>query len=116
MFGRLSKDKLSRSGFQLESCEDGHFWVYEKETGEDAGRLLRICRRALANFEEDTVNDIILIQCKEDLSEPELYLDGYIWQLTKRDLADIARLLFKDRQKMVKEQLSKKPENPESNN
>lgn len=105
MFGKVSKEKLARAGFQLESCEDGHFWVYEREAGEEAERLLRICRKALEGFEEEAVKDVILVQCGEDLTDPALYLDGYMWQLAKRDLSDIASLLFKDRQKLVKEKL-----------
>ncbi len=106
MFGKVTREKLERAGFQLESCEDGHFWVYEKEPGEEAGRLLRICRLALDGFEEESVKDVILIQCGADFSEPTLYLDGYLWNLSKRDLSDIAALLFKERQKMARERMN----------
>lgn len=110
MFGRVTGEKLSRAGFQLERCEDGHFWVYEKEAGEEADRLLRICRKALPDFDEDAVEDLILIQCDAAFADPTLYLDGYIWQMSERDLADIASLLFKDRQKLVKERLKQNSE------
>lgn len=103
MFSKVTKEKLSRAGFQLESCEDGHFWVYEREAGEEADRLLRICRRALEGFDEEAVQDLILVQCDAGFADPTLYLDGYIWQLSKQDLSDIALLLWKDRQKLVKE-------------
>ena len=103
MFGKLTNTKLTRAGFQLEKCEDGYFWVYEKEAGEEADRLLRICRHALEDFDEDAVRDVILIQCGADLGDPALYLDGFQWNISKRDLRDIADLLFKDRQKLVQE-------------
>lgn len=103
MFGKVTREKLSRAGFQLESCEDGHFWVYEREAGEEADRLLRVCRKALEDFDEESVRDLILVQCDAGFADPTLYLDGYIWKLSGRDLADIASLLFKDRQKLVKE-------------
>lgn len=103
MFGKVTGEKLSRAGFQLENCEDGRFWVYEREAGEEADRLLRICRKALEDFEEEAVQDLILIQCDAVFADPTLYLDGYIWKMSKRDLSDIASLLFKDRQKLVKE-------------
>ena len=104
MFGKVSTEKLTRAGFQLESCEDGHFWVYEREAGEDADRLLHICRKALENFDEETVQDIILVQCDADFANPTLYLDGYTWELSMRDLSDIVSLLWKDRQKQVRKQ------------
>lgn len=104
MFGKVSTDKLTRAGFQLESCEDGRFWVYQREAGEDADRLLRICRKTLENFDEETVQDLILIQCDADFANPTLYLDDYIWELSSRDLSDIVSLLWKDRQKQVKKQ------------
>lgn len=99
----MTREKLSRAGFQLESCEDGHFWVYEREAGEEADRLLRICRRALEDFGEEAVRELILVQCDAVFADPTLYLDGYIWKLSRRDLSDIASLLYKDRQKLVKE-------------
>lgn len=103
MFGKVTREKLTRSGFQLESCEDGHFWVYERAAGEEADRLLRICRKVLEDFGEEAVHDLILIQCDAAFAGPTLYLDGYIWNLSQRDLSDIASLLYKDRQKLVKE-------------
>lgn len=103
MFGKVTREKLSRAGFQLEHCEDGHFWVYEREAGEEADRLLHICRRALEDFDEEAVRDLILVQCDAVFADPTLYLDGYIWKLSRRDLSDIAALLWKDRQKLVKE-------------
>ena len=105
MFGKLTGAKLTRSGFQLEKCEDGHFWVYEKEVGEEADRLLHICQRTLEDFDEEAVRDVILIQCDANLTDPTLYLDGFQWKISKRDLRDIAALLFKDRQKLVQERL-----------
>lgn len=102
MFGKVTGEKLSRAGFQLESFEDGRFWVYEREAGEEADRLLRICRRALEDFDEEAVRDLILVQCDAVFADPTLYLDGYIWKLSGRDLSDIAALLWKDRQKLVK--------------
>lgn len=103
MFGKLTNAKLTRAGFQLEKCEDGHFWVYEKEAGEEADRLLLICQRALEDFDEEAVRDVILIQCDANLTDPTLYLDGFQWNISQRDLRDIAELLFKDRQKLVQE-------------
>lgn len=104
MFSKVSTEKLTRAGFQLESCEDGHFWVYEREAGEDADRLLHICQKALENFDEETIHDIILVQCDADFANPTLYLDDYIWELSRRDLSDIVSLLWKDRQKQVRKQ------------
>ena len=95
MFSKVTREKLMRAGFQLEKCEDGTFWVIEKEAGEEASRLLRICGRALANFDAETVEDLILIQCDFDFSDPTLYIDGFLWKLTKRDLADIVSLLLR---------------------
>ncbi len=98
MFFKVTNERLLRAGFKLEECEDGTFWVMEREAGEEADRLLRICGRALINFDTEAVEDLILIQCGGDLSDPTLYIDGFLWNLTKRDFVDVVFLLLKDRQ------------------
>ena len=95
MFFKVTKERLIRAGFQLEKCEDGTFWVIEKEAGEEADRLLRVCDMALINFDAETVEDLILIQCDCDFTDPVLYIDSFLWKLTKRDFADIVSLLTK---------------------
>lgn len=98
MFFKVTNERLLRAGFKLEKCEDGAFWVIEREAGEEADRLLRICGRALINFDTEAVKDLILVQCGSDFSDPTLYIDGFLWNLAKRDFADIIFLLLKDRQ------------------
>ena len=95
MLFKATNERLIKAGFQLESFEDGAFWVLEKEAGAEADRLLRICGKALLNFDGEAVRDLILLQCGSDLSDPELYIDGFLWHLTKRDLADIVLLLLR---------------------
>lgn len=97
MFFKITNERLLRAGFKQEKCEDGTFWVMEKESGEGADRLLRICGRALINFDMETVEELILLQCDSDFSDPALYIDGFLWNLTKRDFTDILFLLLKDR-------------------
>lgn len=93
LFFRVTSERLLKAGFQLEKLEDGTFWVMEREAGEEADRLLRICGKALVNFDAEAVEELILLQCGSDLSDPQLYIDGFLWDLTKRDLADIVFLL-----------------------
>ena len=95
LFFKVTKEKLTKAGFQLEQCEDGSFWFIEQEAGKEADRIFRICEKALLNFDADPVRELILIQCDVDFSDPTLYIDGFLWKLTKRDLADIVRLLLK---------------------
>ncbi len=95
MFSKVTRERLTKAGFKLEKCDDGTFWVIEKEPGEEAARLLRVCGRALANFDTEAVDELILIQCDCDFSDPTLYIDGFLWKLTKRDFADIVSLLLK---------------------
>lgn len=95
MFFKATSERLLKAGFQLEKLEDGTFWVMEREAGEEADRLLRICGKALVNFDTEAVEEVILLQCGSDLSDPELYIDGFLWHLTKRDLADIVLLLLR---------------------
>lgn len=97
LFFKVTNKRLLKTGFQLERCEDGAFWVIEKEAGGDADRLLRACGRALINFDAEAVKELILIQCGCDLSDPALYIDGFMWKLSKRDFADIVFLLLKSR-------------------
>ena len=96
MFSKVTPDRLARAGFKLEKCEDGTFWVIEREPGAEADRLLRICDMTLINFDAEAVSELILVQCGCDLTDPTLYIDGYLWKLTKRDLADIVTLLLRD--------------------
>lgn len=95
MFFKVTNERLRRAGFQLERCEDGTFWCIEREAGAEAARLLRACSRALMNFDTEAVETLILIQCGCDFSDPALYIDGFLWKLTKRDFADIVFLLLK---------------------
>lgn len=95
MFFKVTNERLIRAGFKLEKCEDGTFWVIEKEAGAEADRLLRACDRALINFDAEAVGELILIQCGCDFSDPALYIDGFLWKLTKRDFTDIVFLLLK---------------------
>lgn len=102
MFFKVTNERLLRAGFKPEKFEDGTFWVIEKEAGEAADRLLRICGRALINFDAEAVKEIILLQCNGDFSDPALYIDGFLWNLTKRDFVDIIFLLLKDNQTKIK--------------
>ena len=95
LFFKVNNERLLKAGFKPEKFEDGTFWVIEKEAGAEADRLLRICSRALINFDAEAVKELILLQCGSDLSDPELYIDGFLWHLTKRDLADIVLLLLR---------------------
>lgn len=95
MFFKVTSERLLRAGFQLEKFEDGSFWVIEKAAGAEADRLLRICGRALIDFDVQAVADLILLQCGSDFSEPALYIDGFLWNLTRRDFTDILFLLLK---------------------
>lgn len=95
MFFKATNERLIKAGFQLESFEDGAFWVLEKAAGAEADRLLRICGKALLNFDGEAVRELILLQCGSDFSDPALYIDGFLWNLTKRDFTDILFLLLK---------------------
>lgn len=95
MFFKVTNARLQRAGFKLERCEDGTFWFIEREAGMEADRLLRVCGRALMDFDAEAVEELILIQCGCDFSDPALYVDGFLWKLTKRDFADIVFLLLK---------------------
>ena len=92
MLFKATNERLIKAGFQLESFEDGAFWVLEKEAGAEADRLLRICGKALLSLDG---RDLILLQCGSDFSDPALYIDGFLWNLTKRDFTDILFLLLK---------------------
>ena len=93
MFSKVTTKKLEKAGFKLESCEDGRFWVIEAEAGAEAERIYRACGRAIIDFDAEDVHDLILIQCDSCLADPALYIDGFMWKLTKRDFADIVFLL-----------------------
>ena len=95
LFSKVTKEKLIKAGFKLEKCEDGTFWVIEKEAGEEADRLLRLCDMALINFDAESVKELILLQCDCDFTDPTLYIDSYLWKLTKRDFADMVSLLLR---------------------
>lgn len=102
LFFKVNNERLLKAGFKPEKFEDGTFWVIEKESGAEADRLLRICGRALINFDAEAVKELILLQCGSDFSDPALYIDGFLWNLTKRDFADIIFLLLKDPRVKVK--------------
>ena len=96
MLFKVTNERLIKAGFKLEKCEDGTFWVLEREAGEEAAKLLRICEKALIDFDMEAVEEIILLQCDCDFSDPALYIDDLLWTLTKRDFRDIVFLLLRD--------------------
>ena len=95
MFFRVTNERLIKAGFKLEKCEDGSFWVLEKEAGGEAERILRICDRAVIDLGVDAVEEVLLLQCDCDFSHPALCVDDFLWQLSKRDFRDIVLLLLK---------------------
>ncbi len=97
MFSKVTTKKLEKAGFKLENCEDGRFWVIEAEAGAEAERIYRACQRSIIDFDEEDVHDLILVQCDSGLADPTLYIDGFMWKLTKRDFADIVFLLSRRR-------------------
>ena len=95
MFKKVTTARMLRAGFQLETYDDGRFWVLEVEPGDAASRLLRFCKAAMERVDADTVSDVIVLQCGSDFSEPTLYIDGYIWPLSRQDFAQIIGFLQK---------------------
>ncbi len=95
MFHKVSTARLLKAGFRLESYDDGKFWAIELEPGETASRLLHFCKAAIERVDADGVSDVLAVQCGSDFSGPELYIDGYIWPLTKQDFAQIVGFLQK---------------------
>lgn len=93
MLFNVTRERLTKAGFKLEKCEDGTFWVLEREAGEEADRILRICDKAMLDFDGEAVRDIIVLQCDCDFSDPALCVDDYLWRLSKRDFRDIVLLL-----------------------
>ena len=102
MLFKVTRERLTKAGFKLEKCEDGTFWVLEKEAGEEAERILRICDRAIIDFDAEAVKDIVVLQCDYDLSDPALCIDNYLWRLSRRDFRDIVFLLLRDRKARAK--------------
>ena len=95
MFHKVDTRRLLKAGFQLESYDDGKFWAIELEPGDSASRLLRFCKAAIDRVDADEVSDVLVVQCGSDFSDPVLYIDSYIWPLTKQDFAQIVRFLQK---------------------
>lgn len=96
MFRKVNTERLRKAGFQLESYEDGRFWAIELEPGDPASRLLQFCKKAIDRVDADEVSDILVVQCGSDFSDPMLYIDSYIWPLTKQDFAQIVHFLQKE--------------------
>ena len=95
MFHKVNTSRLLKAGFQLETYDDGRFWAIELEPGDSAARLLRFCKTAIDRVDADSVSDVLVVQCGADFSGPELYIDGYIWPLTRQDFAQIVSFLLK---------------------
>ena len=95
MYFKVTTERLVKARFKLEKCEDGRFWVLEQEPGAEADRMVRACGKALENLDTDEVRELILLQCGSDFSDPALYIDGFMWPLSKRDFANIVFLLKK---------------------
>lgn len=95
MFNKVNTPRMLKAGFQLEAYEDGRFWVIEMEPGEAASRLLHFCKIAIEQVDADAVSEVLVLQCGSNFSEPTLYIDGYMWPLSRQDFAQVVAFLQK---------------------
>lgn len=94
---RLTAGQLLRAGFRLTDCEDGRFWVLAEQSGQEADRIAAVCRRYLEDMDGTAVAEDIVLQCGEDLKDPVFYMDGFLWQLARRDFSGIVARLAKSK-------------------
>lgn len=94
---QITAGRLLRAGFRLTDCPDGKFWVLEEQQGQEADRIAAVCKRYLEDMDGTTVREDIVLQCDADLKNPAFYMDGFLWQLNRRDFSQIITRLAKTR-------------------
>lgn len=94
---RITAARLLRAGFTLADCEDGKFWVIEKQAGGEADRIAAVCGLFVEDMDSLTVAEDAVLQCDLDYSDPVFYKDGFLWHLSRRDFSWIVKRLAKER-------------------
>jgi len=94
---RITAGRLLRAGFRLTDCDDGKFWVLERQPGPEAERIAAVCRRYLEDMGGAAVAEDIALQCDEDFKDPVLYADGFLWKLDRGSFSGIVARLTKGR-------------------
>lgn len=102
MSKRITTARLLKAGFVLTDCPDGKFWVIERHTGSDADSIAAICKRFLEDMEDTAVSEDLVLQCDSDFKNPVLYVDGFLWELPRREFAGIVARLTKASKKAAR--------------
>ena len=89
----MDNQYLIDKGFKFVKCDDGFFYVIEKNPSEEANRLAAICGITINDAVDDVVCEKVVLQCDEDFSHPVFYCDGNDWDLTPESFEDMCSKL-----------------------